>query len=304
MTESASYSPSFLETLLPAPIADTRVSASTAPPDYASTEKNAYASNTSVTLSRRVGRRTNLSVVGDYQVGGYPDANGDLQRLSVYGLRAEFSQPMARNTTFRAAYDYRTGEYGFEGLGTTAEQGLVAGVDYTRRLSATRRIVFGFDAGSSTIGIPDTASTVGATVDRRYLANGETRLTYQFGRTWSVRAAYTRGLQYVGQLSEPVLADGANLGFGGLLTRHTDVQMSAAYSDGDSAIAVGTTRFRASTSDVRLRYALTRSVAAFVEGYLYIYSFQGGTPVLGLPPQFHGDGVRAGVTVWAPVIRR
>jgi hypothetical protein len=306
LAQSGVYSPTFLDTLFPAQVTGVAGEpvAVSLPPDYTSSEINSYSATSSITLSRMLGRRSNLSATGDYQLNDFPDAFGNRRKLSVYGIRTEISRPVSRYTSFRAEYHYRTGEYGFQGLGTTSEHGLDVGVEYSRPLSATRRASFGLRGGSSTIGLPEGAVAVGATVDRRFLANGEARFTYQFGRTWEARARYTRGLQYVGQLAQPVFADGVNVGLDGLFNRRLDFQMSGGYSNGGEALTIDSPRFNTYTGDIRLRYAITESLATFVEGYLYVYDFRRATPLLGLPPEFRRDGVRVGLTLWVPTLRK
>jgi hypothetical protein len=304
MTENAAYSPALLQGLFLAQSADVDLSAITSiSRDYTTRQSDAYFSTTTLSLSRTFGRRSHLDGSADYQYNNYPDTNGNRRHLTVYGGRTEFSRGFGRGTSFRATYHYRTGEYGFENLGTTAEHGVELSIENSRRLSAHRRATVGFSLGSSTIGIPEAATVVGATVRRRYPTTGEGRLALQFERSWQFRASYSRGLQYVGDVGQPIVADRLGFALDGLLTKRTDLQMSAAYSNGDGALITGT-RFKSYNADVRWRGAVTNTLAGFVEGYLYVYDFNGAPIELGLPQQLNHVGARVGLMLWIPTLGR
>jgi hypothetical protein len=304
MTENAAYSPALLQGLFLAQSANVDPSAITSiSRDYTTRQSDAYFSTTTLSLGRAFGRRSHLDGSADYQYNNYPDTTGDRRHLTVYGARTEYSRGFGRGTSFRVAYHYRTGEYGFTNLGTTAEHGVELSIENSRRLSAHRRATFGFTLGSSTIGTPEAATVVGATVQRRYPTTGEGRFALQFERSWQFRASYSRGLQYVGDVAQPVLADRLGFAVDGLLTKRTDLQMSAVYSNGDGALLTGT-RFKNYTADVRFRGAVTNTLAGFIEGYLYVYNFNGAPIELGLPQQLNHLGARVGLMLWVPTLGR
>ena len=59
------------------------------------------------------------------------------------------------------------------------------------------------------------------------------------------------------------------------------------------------------TGDVRLRYALTRTFAAYVEYLYYFYDSRGSVPIApGIPAGLERNGVRAGLTLRVPALRR
>jgi hypothetical protein len=304
MTENAAYSPALLQGLFLAQSADVDPSAITSiSRDYTTRQSDAYFSTTTLSLTRTFGRRSYLDGSADYQYNNYPDTNGDRRQLKVYGGRTEFSRSFGRGTSFRVSYHYRTGEYGFVNLGTTGEHGFEVSVENSRRLSARRRAIFGLSFGAATIGTPEAASVVGATVARRYPTTGEGRFALQFQRSWQFRASYSRALQYVGDVGQPVLADRLGLALDGLLTKRSDLEMSFVYANGDGAL-VNSTRFRNYTGDIRLRASVTKTLAGFVEGYLYVYDFRNAPVELGLPLQLNHVGARAGLMLWVPVLGR
>jgi hypothetical protein len=303
MTENAAYSPALLQGLFLAPSAVDTSTITSISRDYTARQSDAYFSTTALSLGRAFGRRSHLDGGADYQYNNYPDTNGNRRHLTVYGGHTEFSRSFGRATSFRVAYHYRTGEYGFANLGTTAEHGVQLSIENSRRLSARQRATFGLSFGSATIGTPEAASVVGATVRRRYPTTGEGRFALQFERSWEFRASYSRGLQYVGDVAQPVLADRLGFAVDGLLTKRTDLQMSAVYSNGDGALITGT-RFKNYTADIRFRGAVTNTLAGFIEGYLFVYDFNNAPIELGLPPQLNHVGARVGLMLWVPALGR
>jgi hypothetical protein len=57
--------------------------------------------------------------------------------------------------------------------------------------------------------------------------------------------------------------------------------------------------------EARLRYRLTGNVAVYVQYLYYFYDFHGNTAVIpGLASSLERNGVRAGLTLWVPALRR
>jgi hypothetical protein len=176
-----------------------------------------------------------------------------------------------------------------------AGQEVEAGVDYGRPLSASRRLSLGAYVGSSILQLPDALEGT----SRRYnQLSTRATLTYPFGRTWHAGAVYLRGVEYVPGLIEPVSKDSFTTSIDGSLTRRVDVLASAAYSNGKSALNVGSSTFETYTGDVRLRYALTRAFSTYVEYLYYFYDSHGSTPLApGIASGLERKGVRAGLTL-------
>ena len=64
--------------------------------------------------------------------------------------------------------------------------------------------------------------------------------------------------------------------------------------------------FDSYVGSVRLRYGLTRIAAPFVEYLYYFYDFRGGAQQLpaDVPSRLERNGIRAGLTLWIPLLRR
>jgi hypothetical protein len=85
------------------------------------------------------------------------------------------------------------------------------------------------------------------------------------------------------------------------------VLVTGGYSNGTSALAssADAATLDTYTADVRLRYALGRSVALFASYLYYVYEFQARTPSSAtVPPALERNGVRVGLTLWLPLLRR
>jgi hypothetical protein len=124
------------------------------------------------------------------------------------------------------------------------------------------------------------------------------------GRTWHARAAYHRGLVYLGGVAAPLYNDGATVETGGFLNRRVDVLFSAAYALGSLAGQGGRGQFTSYTGAVNLRIGLTHKTAAFVEGLFYDYAFDQNVLLPGFPSRFTREGVRTGLTLWIPARSR
>jgi hypothetical protein len=83
------------------------------------------------------------------------------------------------------------------------------------------------------------------------------------------------------------------------------VRASARYSSGESALRQDGFWFDTYTGDLRVRYALTRKLAAFADYFYYYYDFKGDPRLLvGIPPTLERSGIRAGLMLWVPVLPR
>ena len=133
------------------------------------------------------------------------------------------------------AFQHREGQFGYATSGRSVENGLTAGMQLTRPLSATRNVTFGFGVGSSAVdnhGTGDLAFPGG----RQYLATANVSSGYDFGRSWHAQGSYRRGMEYIAALRAPVFMDGVSVETSGLLSRRTEFRVSAGYSTGAPTI--------------------------------------------------------------------
>jgi hypothetical protein len=301
ISQSATYSPTYMYGLFPV---DDSAAVGAAPAtslDYSVGDFESYTHLTTVSLRRDFTRRNRLTVSGDYQ---YIDRLRETDLWSdsnSYSASAEYLHNVARNTALTGSVRYRSGAYGYTGEGKTIEAGVDFGVDYTRPLSASKRVTARFNVGAVRADLP--ATVTGFT--RRTRGTGELGLAYQFARTWQARANLRRSLEYMVDLPTPVFTDGVSAGVDGLLSRRVDVSMFVGYSENASLENRDSLQFDTYTANVRGRYALNRSLAVYLEYLRYYYEFRGSARLLvGIPPRWDRSGVRAGLTLWVPVLGR
>jgi hypothetical protein len=127
-------------------------------------------------------------------------------------------------------------------------------------------------------------------------------LTHQIGRTWSARAAYRRGADFVEAFSAPVFTDAVTVALDGFINRRTDVAAAVAYSGGN-VVQARSNPFETYTATARLRFGLTRQLAAYAEYLFYDYDSAGVALNANVPPRVSRHSVRVGLTLWVPLLR-
>jgi hypothetical protein len=307
--QSLSYAPSYFYGVFPgaAPpaIGQLPPSAST---NYTLNTTNSYAASASTSLTRSISPRSNLTASLD---GSYSKVSGALaigRDPRWYGMQGGYHTNLNRNTVLNVVYRFRDGDVGFSSARSTSEHGLEAGIEMSRPLSATRRATLSFTLGPSATHVPETLVTgPAAGADRTailYRISGGVRASYQFTRTWNASGSFRRGLEYIPTLITPVFSNGASVSVAGLLTRRLSFTETASYSTGDSAIRSASV-YTSYAADTRLQYALTRMWAVSMEYLNYYYDFRGTGQLLpGQPSALTRNGVRAGLTIWVPVVGR
>jgi hypothetical protein len=330
VNQTATFSPSFLYNLFPQAPATVPGDAPPTAPDYAMDGSESRTYTTTATLTHDFTRRSSLSATADYQNTDTRGGSEGRRVLGSYGIRGLFSRRLGPNTAAIGEYLYRNSEFARAGGVTTgetlAEHRFNIGMDYNRRLSANRRVIFGVLIGSSTTVVPGLVAALEPAVpesaepappvpesaggfavgdvDYRRIS-GQMTVGYEFGRTWKASAIYRRGVDQVAGLSEPISADRGTVSVEGLLARRVDIFASAGYSNGESALNPQGSAFDTYTGNVRLRYALTRTFATYVEYLYYFYDSRGSTPIApGISSGLERKGVRAGLTLRVPALRR
>jgi hypothetical protein len=237
---------------------------------------------------------------------GYNYTKTDLSRdpigsFDVRSVGATFSHAVSQSASLRMGYALEESTYEGSSAPSTRIQNLNIGIDYRKPLSQSRRSYLRFTTGSI---ISEQVAGVRAEGEgRRIQAIGSASLVHQIGRTWSGQAQYRREVGYLEGFAQPVFSDSANVAVRGLLTRRADLSLNANYITGTSAIRQGAPRFESYSASARLRRALHRSLAVYVEYLYYHYNFHEVVDrPLGLPQEFNRNGVRVGLSLWIPVI--
>jgi hypothetical protein len=304
VNQSANYSPPYLFGLFPTVDTASPGDVIAGGPNYVLDDTESLSYESIVTVEHGLTRRGTISVSGDYRFTDFLDNSRGRPDVSSSGLRTQYSYAFGRNTAFTAGYHYRSGELGFGTTAVTSEQGVDVGLEYSRRLSPTRRATLNFSVGSSTMDLPSVPAA-GIVEGRQSEVSAEAALNYQFNRTWMLRGAYRRGAEFVAELSYPVFVDGFTAMLTGDMGRRVHYSSSAAYSSGQG-LQPGTNQDLVTyTGDVRLSFDIFRRIGSFVEYLYYSYDFS-QNPLLspGLVNRVERNGARAGLTLWFTMRRR
>jgi hypothetical protein len=303
--QAVSYSPSYLYGLFPS--VATPMPGNTPPPapDYSAYETESYMYTTRIAISHGLTRRGQLSGAVDVQRTDFLHEAASRHDLTAYGAQAIFMQNTSRNLALRFGYRFRTGDFGYSLINPKAtEHGIDVGMEYNRPLSPTRRLTFGFSLGPAAVDSELTLNELGA-VDRQYHLMADTKLGYQFAKTWQTNVSFRRGLEYVPGLRTPVYSNGFTSTIDGLINRRLSLQAAASFSDGRSLVAREGSTFDTYTVDMQARYAFGRMWALYSEYMYYYYDFRGSAQLpVGVPPVLERNAVRLGLTFWVPMTGR
>ena len=298
--QTVAYSPSYLYELFPSVSQPGPGEVPTPAPDYSTYNTESYTYGTTASVGHGLTRRGQLSGGLEFSHTNYSREVALQRDQTSYGLHAQFSQNMTRNTAATFGYHYRSTDP-YVGQGRRAiEHGLDIRVDFSRALSPTRRATFGFTLSPAAVDLPSAIESV-EELKREFRLLGDAHFAYQVSRMWRAQASYSRTFESVPGLRQPVYADGFTAVIDGFLSSRWDVLVSAAFSDGESALVRGNT-FSTYTANLRLRYALGRAWAVYGEYLYYYYDFQGTAQLpVGVSPALERNGVRVGLTCWIPV---
>jgi opacity protein-like surface antigen len=308
--QSAAYSPSYLFGLFPDVKTSSVGQAASVAPDYAVSDSSSYSYHSTATLTRELSRRNQISVSGEFQYTDFLNEPALQRDLDSTSLGVAFSRAVSPNAAIHLGYRYRTGTFGYASsalpqFGVSAtEHGVDVGLEYARPLSAVRRMSFVFNIGSAVMDAPIPAVQQSSDT-RLYRVYGDVAASWNLSRSWTTRATYRRGLEYIPDLTQPVFVEGFTAEIGGLLTRRLDVVASAMFANGASVVTRDATSFNTSSVDTRVRFAITSTLAVYGEYIYYLYDFQDPRLLApGIPPGFERNSIRAGLTLWVRALRR
>jgi hypothetical protein len=311
LNQTIAYTPSFLTGLFPALVAPVPGAVSSAGTDYtlnAGTDYtlNTFRSNvyaTTASLTQRLSSRATAGVDSGFSYTDFTSGAAS-KPLKSYDVHGYFAYRVNRTATVRLGYIYKEGQY-WSGPGAR-EDGFDIGVDLNRALSRSRRATFSFNVGSALINGPAQPDVSNALVPRhQYRVVGSGAVSYDIGNTWRARGSYRRGLQFVEGMASPVFINGYAAEVGGFVNGRTDILASGGYSTGEGAIAASGSAFSTYTGDIRLRYAVARNLAFYVEYSYYSYRFVRGFLVTpGFDPLLSRNGIHVGLTLWTGTRRK
>ncbi len=302
--QAAAYSPSYLYQLFPMP--SPALGASIPPnPDYQIAQTESYSYITKLALVFGSARGTQLTTSGEYSHTDFEHQSAVRPDLETYATGARISHSISRSGAFEVGYQYRTGEFGLDGL--TKEHRATIGGAYSPALSGSRRLTIRLNLGPAWMEVPEAAvaNVSAGEVDRVYSLQADASVSYPFRPNWRATATYRRGMEYLAGLSEPVFSDGARAELTGLIARRVDVSALAGYATAASTLSRDAQKLRTYTGEVRIRYAVMRTFALYSE-YLYYSYDQGGQTGLApdLPSVFEQHSLRVGVALFIEIMAK
>jgi hypothetical protein len=236
---------------------------------------------------------------------GYNYTKTDLSRdpigsFDVQSIGANLSHRLSESASLRVGYTLDESTYEGSDAPSTRIQNVNIGIDYRKPLSRSRRSFLRFTTGSI---ISEQVAGISEPADgRRIQAIGSASLVHQMGRTWNAQAQYRREVGYLEGFAQPVFSDSANVAVSGLITRRLDLSLNANYITGSSAIRRDSPNFDSYSATARLRRALHRTLAVYVEYLFYHYNFHDvADRPFGLPREFSRNGARVGLSLWLPL---
>ena len=272
-------------------------------------ELRAVRLTSSVALTQSVGRFLSLS-------GGYYYRRLDIfdDELAAAGsrfrdywtqggfARVGYLRPVSRHAALVLGYRARASDRRSHTGEPSLMHNVDAGVNYSRALSFSRRTTFSFSTGSA-IAVNERIDVPGVDPRTRVRLTGNASLVHELGRTWTARAAYSRGFRTRDGFDALYFTDAVHGSLDGLITRRLSFSAAAAWAD--SSIDTGTAGGHRGTSARAIaQYALTSYAALYTQYVYYRYRFSGNI-VLDprLPGRLERQVVRVGLTTSVPLIR-
>jgi hypothetical protein len=260
-----------------------------------------YGYATTANFTQKLSERGSIAFDASFRYNDFTGSNPGYADVRSEDVGSRYQYAVSRGLNLRVGYSFRRGQY--IGSLVSTEHNIDVGIGYSRPLSRTRKTTFGFGLGPTLASAP-LPSGSSQDVRQQYRVVADLVLTHQMGRTWSVQGAYHRGLGYIEGFQSPVYTAGYATTAGGFLNRRTDVSLSAAYSTGES-LTGSSSPFNTYSGNARLRFALGRMLATYVEYVFYDYQFNHSIQLPpGIPPALTRNGVRTGLTLWIPVRSR
>jgi hypothetical protein len=244
-----------------------------------------------VQLERSLGARSTMTLnYGIHTI----DFNEESRKQSAQSAGAHYRHSVSKALGWKVGYERSDASFGVGGDAVVNHQ-IDAGLDFLKPLSLTRRTSMTFSVGPSLLQQNNS---------RQIRVVGDLALNHEIGRTWAARATYHRGVGMVAGLNSAVFSNGVGAALEGLLSQRLDFSAMGSYSTGEFAITGAANNYDTYQASVRLRAALQRATAVYVEYVAYRYQFDSRVDLpLGIPGRLFRQGLRTGLTLWLPLIR-
>jgi hypothetical protein len=245
------------------------------------------------------GRRTRFSASAGYDRIDFSRQQDDERDFQSSSFSVQVGRSLRRNFGMDAQFEHRRGDFGFSG--STSEQRVRIGADYSRAFSRGRRALVRVNVTSSSMDLGRTASDE-VPRGRSYRTLADLSAEYTIRRTWRAFGSVSRTVEHVALLTEPVVSNSTYVGVSGLLRRRVDLAARAGYVTTNS-VADSDRQLDSYTGNVRIRFAATRSLALYGEYVYFSYDLAQYQRVASdLPSSFNQHGIRIGLMVWGSAL--
>jgi hypothetical protein len=247
------------------------------------------AHNGRASMTHALGARSQMTFYGSQSI-----SRRDQDRVVSSGGGGRLARRVGVHAGWHAGYGFTLTDLQQVAAGRVAHvidrrHDLDLGVDYARSLPFSRRTKVGVTTGATLLSGRD---------GRRLRSNSTARIDHRVTQTWSVSGDYTRPIEYVAGLVQPLVSDSVRVGAAGTLPRKIDLVLSAGTSVGSLGPSGGA-RYASYSGSV----ALSRRVGSnwliqgvYQDAWYKFASPPGGT----IPPAFARRGVRMNL-VWIPL---
>lgn len=294
LSQSASYSPSYLYQLLPVEPGDPLGLPAPADPEIRADRISSEAYRTTIGMTAGSATGTRFSASTGYGRVSFRGQSANRPTVNNRLGSASLSRAVSRNVMFSLGYDYQTGDLGFGGRRDMHRATL--GTTLARALSLSRRATVTLSVLPSIV--DTTGSTPLAASSRNYQTQASASLAYPFTFNWGLVVSYRRLVETLAILTEPITSNGASIQLSGSPARRLALSAQARYAEGRSLLAGSGGRLETYVAGVRVQQVLLQSLALYSE-YQYYYYDLGGLARLapGLPGAFKQHGVRVGAVL-------
>jgi hypothetical protein len=257
--------------------------------DQSVTAVDTWTSITSVGAVQVLGRSSTLNYEYGYRLTDFAEGTDRVgQNAGV-----TFSKRMTRYATLRLGYGYQEAE-SRGAINRTQVHDLDLGGGYSRPLSFSRRTTVGFSGG--------TAVLRSATRGSQFRVLGDASVHHEMGRTWLARFVLRRDVRYVDAIPDPLYGYATRGDISGLIAPRVELTMGGGYSSGRVDSARTDDAYSSANGTGRVRLAMTRNLAWYVEYSYNQYQFGDGAGLpLAVTPDFRRHTARTGITFWLPL---
>jgi hypothetical protein len=272
-------------------------------------ERASWGSTTSLAYNRALGRRSSLDLNYDFEAREYetsPDPTATLGDSTSHRASFDLRRSLSRTWSTRAEYMlFYARPTDSDGIRPLTDHNILAGIDWTRRVSRTRTLHVSASGGAHNV-----RSTLGIGVERTpfdyWAPSGQATVGLDLGRNWNVSADYRRVVTVIPELTtESFLTDAVLVNARGLIGSRLELMLSAGRDWSDAADAGSAATADNTHVGVQAQIALTRMLAATVTYTLFDYQFDEVADLpAGFAQQSRRNAVRVGLSLWLPILGR